>query len=257
MTPAPGPDPARFDPRLAALVHGAFRAFLHRGHERALRLPDRYFAWLVSHLLHWTTAGLYGLPPPPVHDAELLEGLTRLVARFATAARRRRLAGTGTGTGTEQQVCLYIYACARCASLPDAWTDRPLLINCTLHEQGGAAEEAQADFALRALERQLVEKALMDSRAILQHLPFPPCGTHDARHGESEGNEDGGKGGTHAKRPAASSSSASEATSADQGQGQASGLGLVDRLAEVDAACKTFLDFLAPADLAAAQQVCV
>lgn len=88
-TPAPGPDPSRGDARLAALVHGAFRAFLHWAHERALRLPDRYFAWLVAYLVHWTTIGLYGLPPPPVPDAELVDGLTRLVARFAADARRR------------------------------------------------------------------------------------------------------------------------------------------------------------------------
>ncbi len=210
MTPAPGPDPSLSDPRLAALVQGAFRAFLHRGHERALRLPDRWFAWLVSHLIHFATAGLYGLPPPPVPESELTEALARLVSRFAAAARRR--------PGEEEG------------------------------EEGPAT-------ALQALERQLVEKAVRESRALFQHQQ-QHCG---ARVGAGAGAAVGGGGGEAPPRKRASSSTAAAAAEAEEEEREerereGQDLSLVDRIARLDAPRKCFLDFLAPRDLAAVQQ---
>jgi hypothetical protein len=128
------------------------------------------------------------------------------------------------------------------------------------------AEQEQEDPALRALERQLVEKAVRDSRAVfsvssslfsLSSPERPPTGG-----GEGEGPE------THTgKRPATaatstpSSSSSSSSAAVETGRGGGKGeereraQSLVNRVARLDAPCKALFDFLAPRDLAAAQQV--
>lgn len=113
------------------------------------------------------------------------------------------------------------------------------------------------DPSLRALERQLVEKALRDSRALLGHLRVPPCGAHvRRRHQEGKAEEEaeenevrtatkrqqrGGEEEEEAGPPSSSSVAAVDS--------------IVDRVAQLDAPCKAFLDCLPPRELAAVQQV--
>ena len=112
-------------------------------------------------------------------------------------------------------------------------------------------DEEGADPSLRALERQLVEKALRDSRAVVRQLHVPPCGMHMRRQEEAEAQ-------------AAHASKRQQQQPEQPDQQQAGGCGpssskvvesLVDRLAQLDAPCKAFLDCFPPRDLAAMQQV--
>lgn len=87
---------------------------------------------------------------------------------------------------------------------------------------------------LRAMERQLVEKALHESRALLLHLSLPPPSS-------SSPSPDAKRSGPHSRTaltPAA-----------------ATGGSLVDWVASLDAPGKTLLDFWAPQELASVQQV--
>lgn len=87
---------------------------------------------------------------------------------------------------------------------------------------------------LRAMERQLVEKALHESQALLSYLPLPPP--------SSSSPPDGKRSGPHSR-------TALTAAAANTGGS------LVDRVASLDAPGKTLLDFWAPEELASVQQV--
>ena len=98
-----------------------------------------------------------------------------------------------------------------------------------------------------------MEKALRDSRALLGHLRVPPCGAHVRRRhqeGKAEENE------VHAAMKRQQRGEEQEAGPLSSSSGAAAAVeSIVDRVAQLDAPCKAFLDCLPPRELAAVQQV--
>lgn len=237
----PGPDPPLADPALSAAVHAAFLQFLlHSQPERVLRLPPHLFMGVVTYLLHWKSLGLYGLPPPPVEEATLLDALSTLVHRYMV--RQRALHGhpePSTGPAASGALGRELLEAALRASKAS------LVL-------GGAEDDDDDDD-----DRQGAALASSSSDS-----EGPSDESSGGEEDEDEEDQGGGLclgGGSSRRRAAAStrgSSGSSSKHKAAKLRGPPGGASLVDRLAEHETARKLVFDFLEPQDLAAAQSVC-